>query len=222
VRKSKADAAESRRRIVAAAANAFKQNGIRGTGLADVMADAGMTQGGFYRHFESKDDLVAEACAAGLKDALDAIGGSGAERPAMSALIDAFLSTDSAKNPLQDCPFVALGSELARADDRTRELATIGLLDFVASIANRFDRSEQQQANATALFLISSIVGTLTLSRFVTDPALAKAILGNSRERLADVVSQPGGDKSASVDRCFQPDGSLRKSADVRDRLKDA
>jgi TetR/AcrR family transcriptional regulator, transcriptional repressor for nem operon len=193
VRKSKVEAAQSRRRIVAAAANAFRKNGIRGTGLAEVMAAAGMTQGGFYRHFESKDHLVAEACATGLRDALDAMERTGAVQPTVTALIDGFLSLDSKKNPLQDCPFVALGSELARADPRTREWAAAGLLELVVSVADRFGGGEREHARSTALFLISSIVGTLTLSRLVADPAVAEAILGNSREWLTDAVSQPGG-----------------------------
>jgi TetR/AcrR family transcriptional regulator, transcriptional repressor for nem operon len=66
VKRSKAEAAETRRRIVETAAREFRRNGIHATGLADLMAGAGLTQGGFYRHFQSKDQLVAEACAAAM------------------------------------------------------------------------------------------------------------------------------------------------------------
>ena len=108
MRKSREEAAQTRRRIVEAASCEFRKNGIVATGLNDLMKAAGLTHGGFYKHFESKDQLVAEATTA----AVDALLEGMAAHPTISAAVAAYLSTRHRDNPASGCPLAAIGSEL--------------------------------------------------------------------------------------------------------------
>jgi TetR/AcrR family transcriptional regulator, transcriptional repressor for nem operon len=185
MKKSKAETAETRRRIVAAAADEFRKNGIQETGLSQVMAAAGLTQGGFYRHFSSKDQLIAEACATGLEaiaEAIDTAAHQGDGKSGLQAIVENYLSTDVRDDRSEGCPFSALGSELARADDETRAAATAGFRRLVDVIAKQFRRPDVAKEHAE--FVVCAMVGALTMSRMVTDPELSDAILHNTRKRL--------------------------------------
>src|SRR3954451_20268126 len=120
MRKSREEAAQTRKRIVEAASCEFRKNGIVATGLNDLMKAAGLTHGGFYKHFESKDQLVAEACA----EALDAMIGVMSAHPTIDDAVAAYLSTRHRDDPASGCPLAAIGSELSRTDKKTREAAT--------------------------------------------------------------------------------------------------
>ena len=188
MRKSKQEAARTRERIIEAAAQEFRRNGIARTGLADLMAAAGLTHGGFYRHFESKDQLVAEACAAafdcGAKTAAVALSPQG-KRNRLKAFAADYLSTDHRDDQSGGCAFAALGSELVRADENTRKIATEGLLKLVGSIAEQFEGIAADVAKRRALVALSTLVGALTLARIVTDPTLSTVILQEAAKQVA-------------------------------------
>ena len=184
MKKSKIEAAETRRRIVKTAAAEFRRKGINGAGVNDVMAAAGLTHGGFYRHFDSKDELVAEACAAAIDSAeatnqCPALGKDGLE-----AILADYLSTDHRDNPSEGCVLAGLGSELARSDDKTRAAVTAGFLRLVDAFAQQY-RMKPQAAKARALVTASAIIGAITMSRIVTDPKLSAAILRQTKKHLA-------------------------------------
>src|SRR3954462_14468956 len=122
MRKSREEAAETRKRIVRAAASEFREKGIVATGLADLMKAAGLTHGGFYKHFESKDQLIAEACA----EAGRGLSEKFAAHPAKGSAVSSSLSVRPRDNPAAGCPLAALGPELARCDEKTRAVATAG------------------------------------------------------------------------------------------------
>ena len=135
MRKSREEAAETRRRIVRAAAQEFRGKGIVATGLADLMRAAGLTHGGFYKHFGSKDQLVAEACA----DAVREMIGSMEAQPTVNAAVAGYLSAQHRDHPTSGCPLSAIGSELARTDASTRETVTAGferLVDLLERFTN--------------------------------------------------------------------------------------
>jgi len=187
MKKSKIEAAETRRRIIKTASAEFRRKGINGAGVNDVMAAAGLTHGGFYRHFASKDQLVAEACAAAMgsveetnkASACLALGKDGLE-----AILADYLSTDHRDNPSEGCVLAGLGSELARSDDKTRAAATAGFLKLVDAFAQQY-RMKPQAAKARALVTASAIIGAITMSRIVTDPKLSAAILRQTKKHLA-------------------------------------
>jgi TetR/AcrR family transcriptional regulator, transcriptional repressor for nem operon len=181
MRKSKAETAETRKRILQAATRAFRSNGIRATGIAEIMSAAGLTPGGFYRHFASKDHLVAEACAAGMKSTLDAIDASAKEgETAFIEHFQAYLWDKNHRDSLGECPLIAMGSELARADIETRRAATNGYLELIRSMA-----AGGESDKGAAIFVFSAILGALTMSRIVDDPELSRLILAETKQRVA-------------------------------------
>jgi TetR/AcrR family transcriptional repressor of nem operon len=189
MKKSKLEAAETRRRIVRTAAAEFGRNGINETGLSDLMAAAGLTHGGFYRHFGSKDQLVAEACAAGMESVVETTEAAASHRPANSglqAIAERYLSTDHRDNQSDGCPLAGLGSELARSDDSTRAAATAGFLKLVDVVARQYRRTKPDVAKARALVALSAMIGAVTMSRIVTDPKLSAAILQQTKKHLAN------------------------------------
>jgi TetR/AcrR family transcriptional regulator, transcriptional repressor for nem operon len=182
MRKSKQEAAQTRKRIVTAAAKEFRKNGIVATGLADLMKAAGLTHGGFYKHFESKDQLVAEACAEAMKSSIEAM--TGAVSRGLVATAANYLSTAHRDDPSDGCPLSAIGSELARSDEKTRAVATDGFLKVVDIIAGRIGKSSSDVARRRALIAVSTMIGAMTMSRIVTDPELSAEILQAAEKSL--------------------------------------
>jgi TetR/AcrR family transcriptional repressor of nem operon len=190
MKKSKLEAAETRRRIVKTAAAEFRRNGIRTTGLSEVMAAAGLTHGGFYRHFDSKDQLVAEACAAAMESTCEMTEASachGVGNDALEAIVTRYLCTDSRDNLSEGCLFAGLGSELARGDDTIRAAATAGFLKLVDVVAKQYRRTKPAAAKARALVALSAMIGAVMMSRIVTDPELSAAILHHTKKHLLDL-----------------------------------
>jgi TetR/AcrR family transcriptional repressor of nem operon len=187
MRKSKQEAARTRERIVEAAALEFRRNGIAGTGLADLMAAAGLTHGGFYRHFESKDQLVAEACAAAM-DSGTKISAAALSHHSKRNGLEAFAANYLSKRHRDDrsggCPFAALGSELVRADENTRTVVTEGLLKYVDLIASQLEGMRPDAAKRRALAAVSMMVGALILARIVIDPKLSAALLREAEKHI--------------------------------------
>ena len=190
MKKSKVETAKTRRRIVETAAREFRRNGINATGLADVMAAAGLTHGGFYRHFESKDQLVGEACAAGLEFVVESAEAAARVcdgKRGFEAIVDNYLALAHRNDRCDGCPLAGLGSELARADDETRAAASAGFLALVDVLAKQIRRRKPEVAKSDALFALSAMVGAVTLSRIVADSDLSAAILRDTKRHLASV-----------------------------------
>jgi TetR/AcrR family transcriptional repressor of nem operon len=186
MRKSREEAAQTRQRIVTAAAGEFRKYGIVATGLADLMTAAGLTHGGFYKHFESKDQLVAEACAEAVGVLIGKVKAAAAGGPGAAAT---YLSTAHRDNPATGCPLAAIGSELARSDEQTRAVATDGFRKLVEIMAGQFGKLPPDRARRRALVAVSTMIGALTMSRIVTDPKLSAEILKEAEKSLADAWS---------------------------------
>jgi TetR/AcrR family transcriptional regulator, transcriptional repressor for nem operon len=187
MRKSRVETMETRRRIVEVAAEGFRANGIHATGLADVMASAGLSHGGFYRHFESKDELVAEACEAGLTGIVDVLNAATDGRSGddgLNAVVDAYLSDAHRDAPERGCPLASMGSELARADDNTRAAASRGYDALVDMLAKRSADQDGTEDRSRAAFALAAMVGALTLSRIIADPAASESLLEDVRQHL--------------------------------------
>lgn len=186
MRVSKQEAARTRERIIAAAAAEFRRKGLAGAGLSDLMATAGLTHGGFYRHFESKDELIAEACAAAIDSVATmyaAVPKSG--RNGLEAVAARYLSKDHRDGRSSGCPFAALGSELARADKNTRTMATERLLKIADSLAQHFEGTRRDLAMRQALVALSTMFGALTLSRMMTQTELSDLLLQDAAEHVS-------------------------------------
>jgi TetR/AcrR family transcriptional repressor of nem operon len=181
LRKSKLEAAQTREAIVAAAADLIRRTGIAGASLADMMAAAGLTHGGFYRHFRNKEHLVAEALSAAGETAIAIIGRS-ITKGGLNATVDAYLSTSHRDSPTPNCPFAALGSEMARSGKETKAAATEVLEKLFATLAG--DTPDREEARGNAIVALSTMIGAMTLARVVADSNLSSEILDRAKDHL--------------------------------------
>src|SRR5712692_5031684 len=198
MRKSKQEAAVTPQRINKAAAAEFRKNGIAGTGLSDLMAAAGLTHGGFYRHFESKDQLVAEACVV-TESAMATFFSNKSLKNGLKGRVAQYLSPAHRDDPSAGCPLAALGSEIARCDEKTRAAATQAFLELVNIIAAESHKTRPDVARRRALVAAATMIGALTMSRIVTDSELSAAILRQTERHLIRTAGTTDGlSKSAS------------------------
>ena len=185
MRRSQEDAAKTRARIIAEASRLFRARGIDATSVADVMSAAGLTVGGFYRHFESKEDLIVEAIDAASRETTDRhLARSTSEHEAdLLALLDIYLSDAHRKHPGRGCPVAALCSEVAHGSKATKRAFTGALERLLTGIGGAGGRSSKAN-RAGALFAASAAVGALVLARATNDESLARELLSGARERL--------------------------------------
>jgi TetR/AcrR family transcriptional repressor of nem operon len=181
LRKSKLEAAQTRGAIVAAAADLIRRTGIGEASLADMMAAAGLTHGGFYRHFRNKQQLVAEALAAAGDKAIATIGRHIA-KGGLNALVDGYLSKSHRDSATPMCPFAALGSEMARSGKETKAAATQLLEKLFVTLAG--DSPDREQARSAAIVVLSTMIGAMTLARIVEDGDLSSEILDRVKDHL--------------------------------------
>ncbi|ALM82689.1 TetR/AcrR family transcriptional regulator [Bordetella sp. N] len=192
MRKSREETARTRALIVATAAEEFRRTGIGATGLAGLMNAAGLTHGGFYKHFASKDQLVTEACASLMIDVTDSLAQRALKQPPgerVAWFVNSYLSPRHRDDAAHGCGLAALGAELARGTDETRDVAAQGVKHMVDAIAGLFDPPGGPGAHARAQTLTAGLVGAITLARAVNDPALADELLANTAKTLLASVA---------------------------------
>lgn len=168
----------TRSRIIDVASHRFRQDGISASGLAGIMNDAGLTNGAFYLHFDSKESLVREAVVhvlqiqhATFKETIQAEG--------VEAAIRYYLSMDHLEEPAIGCPSAALVPEIARASMETRTAYLSGLEEGIAVLAEHLPGLEPEVARWRAMALFSLMLGTLQIARTAVDPKAAHCILEN-------------------------------------------
>lgn len=187
--KSQAEKVESRARILRIAGSELRAKGLQGVGVAELMSAAGMTHGGFYKHFESRDALVDAAIAALMKD-VEATKDE-ADRKAGSSLkpyIDWYLSDEHCRNPGDGCPISALGIDMSRASERTRTVFTQGLVRFVDWIVQRMAPGTTRRRQDRAALIASALIGGVVLARASDDPVFSERILSGVRKELKALV----------------------------------
>ena len=172
----------TRRRIVEAAGRRFKQDGIDGAGVAAVMSDAGLTNGAFYAHFTSKEDLVANVLADQLRDQRQSLDSQPSDRAGLEAFIRSYLSPQHRDQCADGCPSAALLDEIARRPAATRQVFTDELMGVIDDIASRLDPTDVEVARKDALTVFGLMVGTLQLARALTDRELSDQLLARGVE----------------------------------------
>lgn len=166
-------------RIVEAAARAIRRSGFDGTGVADIMKDAGLTHGGFYAHFSSREAMLAEATMrAGADSAalLSRVVAGAPEQQALQALLEAYLSKTHVEKAEHGCPVAALASEIWRQTPDVRHAATHRIKEMIDLVARQSPHWGQPDAHEQALVTVATMVGALSLARAVDDPALSDAL----------------------------------------------
>jgi TetR/AcrR family transcriptional regulator, transcriptional repressor for nem operon len=167
----------TRRRILAAAGRRFKTGGIDGSGIAALMADAGLTNGAFYAHFASKGDLVAATLADQLREQREDLGAAAPGPAGAEQFLREYLSTRHRDSPGDGCPSAALLDEIARSTGPTRRAYTDGVLAIVDDVAARVAPDDPRSARAQTLSIYALLVGTVQLSRALADRQLADLVL---------------------------------------------
>ena len=169
----------SHERIVSVAARAIRRSGYSGTGVADIMKEAGLTHGAFYAHFESREAMLAEAatraCAESAAVVADVVAAAPPEE-ALAAMLRAYLSREHLEQVELGCPLVALGSETVRQAPEVRRATTRHVKEMIDLIARQSPDWGQPGAHERALVTAATMVGTLLLARVVDEPALADSL----------------------------------------------
>ena len=187
----------TRQRILEAAGRRFKQDGIDGAGVAALMSDAGLTNGAFYAHFASKEDLVANVLADQLRAQRQSVDAQPPDREGLEAFVRSYLSPQHRDQCADGCPSAALLDEIARRPAATRQVFTDELMGVIDDIAARLDPTDVAAARTDALTVFGLMVGTLQLARTLTDRDLSDQLLARGVETALKLLddrasSNPG------------------------------
>jgi TetR/AcrR family transcriptional regulator, transcriptional repressor for nem operon len=179
---SQADKADSHQRIVDVAARRFRELGLEGISVADIMKEAGMTVGGFYKHFETRDELVSEAMAAACHE-MEASALT--NQPNLKKSIQTYLSEAHRDDPATGCPLSALVNDTARSTDGAREAYAERFEASLKLLESQMPEGGTKAAKrAKAMLIYSAYVGAMGLSRAVPDAALSRQILNTVAAEL--------------------------------------
>ncbi len=186
MRKSREEAAATRQRIVESASRRFRENGIAETGLNDLMRAAGLeTQGGFYKHFESKQKLLDESLDYAFTKTLERLenAAEAAEtKDCFEVIVSRYLSPKHRNCVAESCPLSALGSELERLEGDSRQVAADGLKALIALIAKQMKgKMTPDQARKRATATVAAMVGGMMLSRIANNNQWSNSILAETR-----------------------------------------
>jgi AcrR family transcriptional regulator len=171
--------AATHERIVSVAARAIRRSGYDGTGVADIMKEAGLTHGAFYSHFASREAMLAEAAGKACAESAAAAAQMAAHEPpgsALASMLAGYLSRAHVENVELGCPLAALGSETARQTPEVRRVLTRHIKEMIDLVARQSPDWGQPGAHERALVTVSTMVGALLLARAVDDPRLSDSL----------------------------------------------
>ena len=211
----------TRKRIVDAASQAFRERGVAETGLDEVMRRAGLTHGGFYAHFKDKAELVAEACSAGFAEAvpnLHRIAALPTPRARARLLIDSYLSERHRRNRGSGCLIVAVAADMARLDGPARRGYSGAFALHIERLERALRLSPDPEENRDRVTqLMSSLVGALLFSRAIDDPRESQRILHAMRRMLRAGF---GGGPTAADRRSSKPTSANDRNFPSHDLLR--
>jgi len=178
---------ETHDRIVSVAARAIRQHGYAGVGVADVMKQAGLTHGGFYAHFASRDALLVEALERAARDSHEGVVRSAALRAAKGvsgfrALVEAYLADAHLKSLETGCPVAALGCDMPRQSPAVRDASAIRVQGLLAAVRKVLPEAQRGEASVVA----GTLVGSLQIARALGDGAEGRAVLAAARRSLIE------------------------------------
>ena len=186
---SQSEKKSNHERIVRTAAKRLREKGLEAVAIADVMKEVGLTVGGFYKHFDSRDDFVVEALRAASWQRPEQPSASGGPSVNLASLVDDYLSEKHRDRPGSGCPIAALAGDVARSNKQIRNLATERIRSTLDLIAGLLPNKNKESARKQAALIFSALVGALALSRAVSDTAFSDEILQSVRELLKSIGS---------------------------------
>lgn len=185
---------ETRRRMLDTASRRFKTDGFDGSGIATLVADAGLTNGAFYGHFSSKDELIAEVMSDQLARQAEQLEALPSGTGSLSAFITDYLSPAHRDDRAGGCPSAALLDEVGRGDRATREAYTRGATRLVDAVARHLSADgtvSPEDARSRAIGVLTLLVGALQSARALTDPALSDHVLATARTHALAIATSP-------------------------------
>ncbi|MBV9770800.1 MAG: TetR/AcrR family transcriptional regulator [Bryobacterales bacterium] len=178
---------EIHREIVKDASRRVRAKGLNGAAVSAVMKDAGLTHGGFYKHFGSKDDLLLESLREGFREIEDVLAHAAEQSPpgeAWKVIVKTYLSLDLCEHPERGCPLAALSPELARADKRMKPQIVAELVNYKSRMLP-FMPGRQPPDKERAFFAIfSTMIGAVEIARLLPDRAMREKVLASTRDFL--------------------------------------
>ncbi|WP_378946275.1 TetR/AcrR family transcriptional regulator [Mesorhizobium sp. ANAO-SY3R2] len=181
MRASRKQAEENRKRVIAASSALFRERGFDGIGIVDLMKSAGLTQGGFYKQFASKEDLSRVACEQAHDENLvfwrDYLDGATDDQKALAAFVRAYLSPTHRMQPDKGCMLAALAPEARRREQPVRAVFAKAIDDYAEMLCPLMPAANGAEQRKAALALLAQMVGALSLARAVPDPAVSDEIL---------------------------------------------
>lgn len=190
MRVSREQAAENREKIITTAAQLFREKGFDGIGVADLMKAAGLTHGGFYGHFDSKEDLMAQACERAVDELLQA--GEARRKESNDtpyiAFLKNYLSIGHRDHPGAGCLMAALGAEAARQNPSVRSAFTQSAKRLVAALMEIIPATNKKKARENALITLSMLVGAQTIARAIEDEEVSQEVLAVVLKRAKEIA----------------------------------
>ena len=203
MRRSRSDAAETRERIVSTASMMFLEKGLESVGMRDIMAAAGLTPGGFYRHFESKEQLIVEANSAAFGRLVEMFETETAGKPngeALEIIVWRYLNQSQVEGNTFRCPLSMNGGELSHCEPKVRAVALSGYQRMVELIANRVTHVSKAEAVAIAGGVVSTMVGAVTMANLASTKNAVNAILSNAHGVIRTLLSVTGTSAKTGAD----------------------
>ena len=185
---SKTEKEKSHRRIVKTAAARFRERGVDGIGLADLMKEADLTHGGFYGHFDSREELVAEAIECALRDGGEAVasvaGGNHPPAATLRLLVDAYLSVAHRDGLATSCAVTTMANDVARGNARARSAYTKQVGIYLELLAKLIATDTRKSRRAKAIVALATLVGAVSMARAVNDEKLSRELLKSAAAEL--------------------------------------
>ncbi|MBC7585809.1 TetR/AcrR family transcriptional regulator [Tardiphaga sp. vice352] len=187
MRYSKEHKLETHARIVKKASVRLREKGAHGIGVADLMKDAGLTHGGFYAHFDSREALVVEAFGYAMDRSMERwrhLAGQAAPQDRLAAIVEAYLSPQHRDNPGHGCAVPALGAEIARESPKTRKAFAAKLDQMITMMAEQFTAEAGKSARQQAMAALATMMGTLVMARVAGSGELSEELLSAGRDAV--------------------------------------
>jgi TetR/AcrR family transcriptional regulator, transcriptional repressor for nem operon len=202
---------ETHARIVKRASVRLREKGAHGIGVADLMKDAGLTHGGFYAHFDSREALVIEAFAHAMDRSTERWRKLAEQTPPdqrMAAILDAYLTPAHRDDPGHGCAIPTLGAEIARESPKTRKAFAAKLEEMIDALAAQIPDVPRKAARKQATAMIATMMGTLVMARVAGNGEFSEEILSSGREAVLG--------RSASVKRAAKKPASKKATTAAR------
>ena len=178
---------ETRRKIVKDASRRVRAEGLNGAAVSAVMKDAGLTPGGFYKHFGSKDDLLLESLREGFREIEDTLVRAGEQSQpgeAWKAIVKTYLTLELCEHPERGCPLAALSPELARADKRLKPQIVAELVNYRSRMLPFMPGQRTTDKEHAFFAIFSTMIGAVELARMLPDRAMREKVLTSTRDFL--------------------------------------